>query len=146
MAEANFPNRLDQISIFVLFDLLGAPNPKIPSYFLPTHWAYKAMAKVEKRMRDLGLLESNPTGPFLPDSEKIASFFTASGVQDDHLPFMARGVEILHLIPTPFPPVWHTIADDGEHLDMATTRDWAKIATAFTLEWLDMMEVWPADP
>lgn len=146
IAEANFPNRLDQISLFVLFDLLGASSPRIPSYFLPTHWAYKAMAKVEKRMRDLGLLESKPSSPFLPDSEKLASAFGPAGIQDDHLPFMAKGVEVLHLIPSPFPAVWHTIADDGDHLDMEASRDWAKIATAFTLEWLDMMEVWPADP
>lgn len=145
IAEANFLNRLDQISLFVLFDLLGASNPKIPSYFLPTHWAYKAMAKVEKRMRDLGLLESTPSAPFLPDSEKLPASFGMAGIQDDHIPFMARGVEILHLIPSPFPSVWHTIEDDGAHLDMAASRDWAKIATAFTLEWLDMMEVWPAD-
>lgn len=145
MAEANFGNRLDQISLFVLLDLLGASNPRIPSYFLPTHWAYKAMARVEKRMRDLGLLESKPPGPFLPDTEKMAGQFKNMHIGDDHVPFMARGVDILHLIPSPFPPVWHTIQDDGEHLDLATSRDWAKITTAFTLEWLDMMEVWPAD-
>lgn len=103
------------------------------------------MAKVEQRMRDLGLLESTPSQPFLPDSDRMASQFRAAYVGDDHQPFMARGVDILHLIPSPFPSVWHTMKDDGEHLDMATSRDWAKIATAFALEWLDMMEVWPAD-
>ena len=64
---------------------------------------------------------------------------------DDHLPFIARGVPILHLIPTPFQPVWHTMDDDGPHLDMPTVRDWAKIVTAFTMEWLDMMEVAPEE-
>lgn len=145
MAAANFPNRLDQISLFVLLDLLGASSPMIPSYFLPTHWAYRAMAKVEQRMRDLGLLESKPAKPFLPDSDRMTSQFGPARVGDDHQPFMARGVDVLHLIPTPFPSVWHTMNDDGAHLDMATTRDWAKITTAFALEWLDMMEVWPAD-
>jgi hypothetical protein len=33
--------------------------------------------------------------------------------------------------------------DDGDHLDMPTVRDWAKIITAFAFEWLDMMEVAP---
>lgn len=145
MATANFPNRLDQISIFVLLDLLGSSDPSIPSYFLPTHWAYRAMAKIEQRMRDQGLLESKPARPFLPDSNKMASSFGGSQVGDDHQPFMKRGVDILHLIPTPFPSVWHRMEDDGAHLDMAVTRDWAKITTAFALEWLDMMEVWPAD-
>lgn len=145
MAMADFPNRLNQISLFVLLDLLGAADPQIPSYFLPTHWAYQAMATVEQRMRDLGLLESQPAQPFLPDSEKAASRFTRSWVGDDHVPFMERGVPVLHLIPSPFPRVWHTMQDDGKHLDMPTVRDWAKIMTAFTLEWLDMMEVWPQD-
>lgn len=145
MAAANYQNRLDQISIFVLLDLLGSANPKIPSYFLNTHWAYRAMARIEQRMRDLGLLESTPPSPFLPDRDKTVDQFGRGFVGDDHLPFMKRGVDVLHLIPTPFPHVWHTMQDDGAHLDMATTRDWAKITTAFALEWLDMMEVWPAD-
>lgn len=145
MAMADFPNRLNQISLFVLLDLLGAADPQIPSYFLPTHWAYQAMATVEQRMRDLDLLESQPARSFLPDSEKAASRFTRSWVGDDHVPFMERGVPVLHLIPSPFPRVWHTMQDDGKHLDMPTVRDWAKIMTAFTLEWLDMMEVWPQD-
>lgn len=145
MALANFPNRLNQISLFVLLDLLGASDPAIPSYFLPTHWAYQAMAKVEQRMRDLGLLESKPAKPFLYDSDRMTSQFGRSQVGDDHQPFMARGVDVLHLIPAPFPRVWHTMQDDGEHLDMGVSRDWAKITTAFALEWLDMMEVWPAE-
>ncbi|KUI53620.1 Glutaminyl-peptide cyclotransferase [Cytospora mali] len=145
LAMANFPNRLNQISLFVLLDLLGSADPQIPSYFLPTHWSYQAMANVEQRMRDLGLLESQPSRPFLSDSGKLASQFRRSWVGDDHVPFMARGVPVLHLIPSPFPTVWHSIEDDGEHLDMPTVRDWAKIMTAFALEWLDMMEVWPQD-
>lgn len=59
-------------------------------------------------------------------------------VQDDHVPFMARGVEILHVIPTPFPRVWHEITDDGEHLDMDTVEDWTKIVTAFAAEWMEL--------
>lgn len=59
-------------------------------------------------------------------------------VEDDHVPFINRGVEVLHIIPSPFPKVWHTIADDGEHLDMATVQDWSKIFTAFAGEWMDL--------
>lgn len=103
------------------------------------------MAKVEQRMRALNLLESNPKGPFLPDGEKVISKFGRGMVEDDHIPFMRRGVPILHVISSPFPSVWHTINDDGAHLDMPTVRDWARIVTAFTLEWLDMMEVEPKE-
>ena len=89
-------------------------------------------------MRGLGLLSSTPRQPFLPDGGKLPTQFTRGYVQDDHIPFMARGVPILHVIPTPFPPVWHTMEDDGEHLDPATVDDWAKIVTAFVVEWMEL--------
>jgi glutaminyl-peptide cyclotransferase len=93
----------------------------------------------------LGLLESKPQHAFLGDAKKEFGSFGYGGISDDHLPFMFRGVPILHMIPSPFPAVWHTLNDDGPHLDMPTVRDWTKIVTAFTLEWLDMMEVWTGD-
>jgi hypothetical protein len=98
-------------------------------------------------MRKLGLLEAKPASPFLPEANKQPHQFGRGYIEDDHIPFMRRGVPILHIIPTPFPDVWHTMNDDGDHLDLPTVRDWAKIITAFTLEWLDMMEVAPkAEP
>ncbi|KAI1205020.1 peptidase family M28-domain-containing protein [Annulohypoxylon truncatum] len=144
-AMSFYRNPLDQISMFVLLDLLGSANPTVPSFFQTTHWAYKAMATIEGRMRKLGLLESIPQRPFLPDLEKAATTFHRGAIEDDHKPFMARGVPILHVIASPFPQVWHTMDDDGAHLDMPTVRDWAKIVTAFALEWLDMMEVEPKE-
>jgi glutaminyl-peptide cyclotransferase len=131
---------LNQISLFLLLDLLGSASPRIPSYFPTTHWAYRHLSSIETRMRDLGLLESNPSSPFLPDTDKTTGAF--GGISDDHLPFISQGVSVLHVIPSPFPDVWHTMQDDGEHLNMPTVRDWSKIVAAFTLEWLDMMEVW----
>lgn len=98
------------------------------------------MASIESRMRELNLLESNPLTPFLTDVNRTVGAYASAS--DDHLPFIARGTEILHVIPHPFPHVWHKITDDGEHLDMPTVRDWSKIVAAFALEWLDMMEVW----
>ncbi|KAK0722476.1 kinase-like domain-containing protein [Lasiosphaeria miniovina] len=143
-AMSNFQNPLRQISLFVLLDLLGSSNPRVSSYFQTTHWAYQKMATIEGRMRGLGLLESKPRAPFLPDGGKLATQFQGgSMIGDDHVPFMYRGAPILHVIPSPFPDVWHTINDDGPHLDMPSVMDWSKIVTAFTLEWLDMMEVEP---
>ncbi|KAI0149881.1 glutaminyl-peptide cyclotransferase [Hypoxylon sp. NC0597] len=129
---------LDSISLFLLLDLLGAADPHVPSYFLPTHWAYQGMAKIEERMRKLGLLQSKPKTPFLPDSGKPVSQFNKAYIQDDHVPFMMRGVEVLHIIPSPFPDTWHHMEDDGEHLDLPTVADWAKIVTAFAAEWMEL--------
>ena len=136
-----FPTPLKSISLFVLLDLLGAADPNIPSYFASTHWAYKHLAKVEERLRAQGLLESTPKAAFMRESDRdetdMARFFRGY-VQDDHVPFMRRGVEVLHVIPSPFPAVWHTMDDDGAHLDLPTTRDWAKIMAAFVAEWMDL--------
>lgn len=32
------------------------------------------------------------------------------GIEDDHLPFLEKGVPVVHLITMPFPRVWHTLA------------------------------------
>jgi len=110
----------------------------VPSYFHNTHWAYQHLAEVEDRMRKLGFLETRPKMQFLPEKEKKANQFTFGYIGDDHVPFLQRGVDILHVIPTPFPSFWHTMDDDAEHLDIPTVRDWAKIVTAFVAEWMEL--------
>lgn len=137
-AGSAFATPLDAISLFVLLDLLGAPEPRVPSYFSETHWAYQNLAKIEGRLRKLGVLETRPKRNFLPEGGKEPKQFMRGFVQDDHVPFMQRGVDVLHIIPTPFPSVWHTMDDDGAHLDVPTIRDWARIMTAFVAEWMDL--------
>lgn len=137
-AMSTYQNPLETIELFLLLDLLGAKSPKIPSYFLTTHWAYQAMADAESRLRGLNQFKSNSEGPFLTESHKDTAMFTSAFIGDDHVPFMSRGVEILHIIPSHFPRVWHRIEDDGEHLDMDTVSDWTKLVTAFTAEWMEL--------
>ncbi|KAJ9161475.1 Peptide hydrolase [Coniochaeta hoffmannii] len=135
---STYPNPLSSISLFLLLDLLGDKDPRVPSYFHNTHWAYQHLAEVEDRMRKLGFLETRPKMQFLPEKEKKANQFTFGYIGDDHVPFLQRGVDILHVIPTPFPSFWHTMDDDAEHLDIPTVRDWAKIVTAFVAEWMEL--------
>lgn len=135
-AVSTYRTPINSISLFLLIDLLGGPNPHVPSYFQNTHWAYQGMAKIESRMRKLGLLQSKPSNHFLPDSRKTN--FASGYIEDDHIPFLRRGVPILHVIPNPFPDVWHKMEDDGEHLDGGTIDDWAKIITAFVTEWMEL--------
>lgn len=141
---STYHSPLSSITLFFLLDLLGSATPRVPSYFVTTHWAYRNLATIEERMRALGTLQSDTKHPFLTEKEKASNaFHNAWGVSDDHLPFMARGVEVLHIIPTPFPTVWHTMADDGEHLDMPTVEDWGRIVTAFVGEWMDLEGYFP---
>lgn len=153
-AASIYRTPLDSIELFLLLDLLGSKGPMVPSYFKTTHWAYKHMANVENRLRKLGLMKSSPNHAskmaqrenskpraepnFLYEANKNDDGFMGGFVQDDHVPFMARGVEILHIIPTPFPDVWHEKTDDGEHLDMDTVEDWTKLVMAFTAEWMEL--------
>ena len=136
-ALSTYHNALSTIHLFVLLDLLGSRSPKIPSYYKVTHWAYKKMADLEKRLRDHSLFESSGSTWFY-DLDKSNDRWMGGMIGDDHVPFLARGVDVLHLIPSPFPPVWHKISDDGEHLDMNTTEDWAVLVTAFAAEWMDL--------
>jgi glutaminyl-peptide cyclotransferase len=153
-ATSTYKTPLDSLDLFLLLDLLGSATPRVPSYFKTTHWAYKHMADVEHRLRELGLFKSSPNHPakvmkregkkkrqephFLIDAEKADNAFMGGYVEDDHIPFMARGVEILHMIPSPFPHVWHEITDDGEHLDTDTVEDWTRLVTAFAAEWMEL--------
>ncbi|KAI9888002.1 MAG: hypothetical protein M1823_000123 [Watsoniomyces obsoletus] len=157
-ALSTYRTPLSSITLFVLLDLLGAANPVIPSYSRTTHWAYQHLSKLESRLRSLSLLKSSPNHPskrnpqhkreneptFLPEGNKYensgghSGFVSFGVIEDDHIPFMARGVEILHVIPARFPTVWHKIEDDGEHLDLDTVHDWAMLVTAFVAEWMDL--------
>lgn len=149
-ALSTYHNALSSIQLFVLLDLLGSSSPKVPSYFKTTHWAYTNMARLEDRLRNIGLMASSPydrlrgvplsrsQAKWLSDLDKSNDRWQGGMVGDDHVPFMARGVEVLHIIPSPFPTVWHKPDDDGEHLDMDTTEDWAVLVTAFAAEWMDL--------
>ena len=159
-ALSTYHTAISSISLFVLLDLLGAKNPTVPSYFKTTHWAYQKMAALETRLRDLSLFKSSPNHPskrtistkqskvridrpraeplFLTDANKDRNRWMGGMVLDDHVPFMARGVDVLHIIPTPFPRVWHEMDDDGEHLDLDSVEDWALLTTAFVAEWMEL--------
>ena len=154
-ALSNYRTPLDAISLFLLLDLLGTEGSTVPSYFQTTHWAYEKLADIEARMRRLGLFQSSPNHAskvradedqaraaepmFLKDAHKKESVLFHSQIEDDHIPFMQRGVEILHMIPSPFPlGIWHELADDGDHLDMDTVEDWAKLVMAFAAEWMEL--------
>ena len=136
-ATSTYHNQISSISLFVLLDLLGATGPKIPSYYKTTHWAYKKLAVLEQHFRDLSAFQSSGD-PWFPDFNKDEDRWMGGMIQDDHIPFMARGVEVLHIIPTPFPRVWHQVDDDGEHLDIKTVSDWSLLITAFAAEWMDL--------
>lgn len=131
---------LTTIEHLILLDLLGAPNPSVRSYFIDTAWLFDAMVSVEERLHQAGLLtESEGTANFrsffLP---RRGAEFNYGYIEDDHVPFLRKGVSVLHVIPYPFPTVWHTLQDDASALDVPTMRRWNLILRIFMCEYLDL--------
>ncbi|XP_018430968.1 PREDICTED: glutaminyl-peptide cyclotransferase-like protein [Nanorana parkeri] len=122
--------QLDAIALFVLLDLLGAPDPLILNHFAETGNDV-ILLPAEKRLHHLTLLRSHPleVSYFHPD-------LYYGAVQDDHLPFLRRGVPVLHVISTPFPDVWHTYDDTEENLHRPTVTNLCRILAAFLGETL----------
>lgn len=115
----------------------------------------------EKRLHSMNQLVNHPTSVeyFWPD-------VPVGHIQDDHLPFLNRGdtlhttnvisivyraallgdhlpvpllsgVRVVHLIPSPFPSVWHTFDDNEQNLDRSTIQNLNKILQVFVLEYLN---------
>lgn len=146
-------SRLDAIDLFLLLDLLGTAAPNIPSYYKHTDWAHVHLDRLQRLIRGESTeAKSENTRDNKKNGQKKASvdkaedgwfarpgkFFMGGKIGDDHLPFHNFGVPILHLIPVPFPHVWHTIEDDADHLDMPTMVEWAQIMTVFVAEYMEL--------
>ena len=72
-ATSTYRTPLDAIDLFVLLDLLGSANPRVPSFFRTTHWAYLNMANAEARLRSLKQLQTSPSNSFLREANKKES-------------------------------------------------------------------------
>uniref|UniRef100_A0ACB8GB19 Uncharacterized protein n=1 Tax=Sphaerodactylus townsendi TaxID=933632 RepID=A0ACB8GB19_9SAUR len=153
-------NQIQGIDLFVLLDLIGAQNPVFPVYFLNTARWFRRLEAIEQNLHDLGLLQKHPSGRRYFHGELLKG-----QVEDDHIPFLRRAVHIastresqlpeegvvgsnsflesvwvpiLHLIPDPFPIVWHTMADNEENLNKPTIDNLNKILQIFVLEYLNV--------
>lgn len=141
--SALLPNRtmLHEMEVLVLLDLLGTRNARIPSFFPRTQSLYNGLRRTEARLRQRGANNAGPGYPAMFVSEApVTSGQPHEVVQDDHIPFLMRGVPIVHLIPAPFPAAWHTLADTAAVLDAGVVADWARILTVFVAEYLDLAE------
>ncbi|PWN50338.1 hypothetical protein IE53DRAFT_406215 [Violaceomyces palustris] len=127
---------IDTIEMLVLLDLLGTRDPTVPSFFESTEWAHREWQGIEKRLSKLGLLY--PAGRVDPSPSFFTDRKSFGGIEDDHLPFLANGVPILHIIPSPFPSVWHKLSDNADALDYPTVYAWSMILRVFVSEYLSL--------
>ncbi|KAI7906535.1 Glutaminyl-peptide cyclotransferase [Cokeromyces recurvatus] len=137
-----FKNKLDQIEVMVLLDLLGVANTQFPNYYRSTSWLYNQLIKLESRLISLSLFhtKSAKTNEELLSLFNPNSFLTYRGeaIGDDHVPFLIRGVNVLHLITHPFPYVWHTKLDNAECIDSAVVENLATLFCTFVAEYLEL--------
>ncbi|XP_055295401.1 glutaminyl-peptide cyclotransferase [Sitodiplosis mosellana] len=132
-------NELEKIDVLVLLDLLGAAKPTFYNYFPETETWYYQLVDIETRLgASGGLVEQAHSSAH--HKKRSQGYFQPYNVQmhieDDHIPFLRREVPILHLIPTPFPEVWHTSSDDLRSVDFATVTNLNKIIGIFVCEYL----------
>ncbi|NXJ83464.1 QPCT cyclotransferase, partial [Trogon melanurus] len=126
-------NQLQGIDLLVLLDLIGAPNPVFPNYFPNTNRWFQRLQAIEQELHNMNLLKNH-----LIERQYFQTTLHRGLVEDDHVPFLLRGVPVLHLIPSPFPAVWHTMEDTEENLDKTTIDNLSKILQVFVLEYLNL--------
>ncbi|XP_052868338.1 glutaminyl-peptide cyclotransferase-like isoform X2 [Anopheles cruzii] len=134
-------DRLKTMDMLVLLDLLDMPEPKFYSYFPETEKWYVQLISAEKRLDEVSHLENYSTSSVSPKQQTIAYFqphsFSA-GIEDDHIPFLRRGVPVLHIIPSPFPDVWHQPTDNADIVDLPTVRNLVRVFRVFIAEYLHL--------
>ncbi|KAL3874950.1 hypothetical protein ACJMK2_037898 [Sinanodonta woodiana] len=130
-------NKLDSIDVFVLLDLIGTADVMFMSFFPSTHHLFEKLAKIESDLKQHDLLNQQGV-----NAKKGHPLFVYSqqahhgGIEDDHIPFLNRGVPILHLISYPFPSVWHQMADDESHLNHDVSDNINRILRTFVSNYL----------
>ncbi|KAJ1568060.1 hypothetical protein HK405_003774 [Cladochytrium tenue] len=135
--------RLAGIDAFILLDLLGYRGSRIQRMQTRTAWLWNRLVEIEHRLARHGLLADTEKASVLLESGHPAYFVPGKGstshfVDDDHRPFMRRGVPIVHVIPVPFPPVWHTVADDASALHIPTILDITRIMRVLVVEYFGL--------
>jgi glutaminyl-peptide cyclotransferase len=120
---------LSKIGLFVLLDLLGTSDGSLRSLISDSHSHFVRLADEENRLRRRGLIRRS--------QRHFHPMLTPAHVEDDHVPFLRRGVPVLHLIPIPFPNVWHSARDGPAALHWDTIYDVTLVLTAFVQSLLD---------
>eukprot|EP00759_Apiculatamorpha_spiralis_P028917 PhF_6_TR31388/c0_g1_i1/m.45972/K00683/QPCT; glutaminyl-peptide cyclotransferase len=119
---------LKQIKLFTLLDLLGAADPKFHAYDGTSLKWYNNLSHAETTVKTKLTKFRKTKQLYFPRARENV---IGMKVEDDHVPFVQRGVKALHVIPVPFPGVWHTEKDNVAALDWETTNDLLRVFAAF---------------
>lgn len=118
-ASAGYKNELARLDMMMVLDLIGAADTSFATYNRRLQKHYNNLKKYEREhLLRSGVGQSQLRNHIMFTSKYIPLHF----LQDDHVPFMQRGVPILSLLAHPFPKVWHTINDNWDAIDFNKTR------------------------
>lgn len=127
--------------MMILLDLLGLPDPNFYSFFENTLKWYMHFVDIEARLSAAGQMEqysySSVSTKTTPGSYFVENSINTL-IEDDHIPFLRRGVPIIHLIPVPFPDIWHTPSDNRSAIDMHTVENLNRLLRIFVVEYLHL--------
>jgi glutaminyl-peptide cyclotransferase len=98
---------LEQMDALVLLDLLGSADPTISSFYPTTGWMFDQLRDIERRLGAAGRFAKLGEASWTNDQKAglgrswfrkrdAGRTWIGGGISDDHLPFLQRGVEILH--------------------------------------------------
>uniref|UniRef100_A0A8D0N1V1 Glutaminyl-peptide cyclotransferase n=1 Tax=Sus scrofa TaxID=9823 RepID=A0A8D0N1V1_PIG len=133
LARALDKQLLSLKDLLILLDLIGAQNPTFPNFFPNSARWFDRLQAIEHELHVFGLLKDHSW-----ERRYFQNYGYGGVIQDDHVPFLRKGVPVLHLIPSPFPEVWHTMDDNEENLDKTTIDNLNKILQVFVLEYLHL--------
>ncbi|CAL7936355.1 unnamed protein product [Xylocopa violacea] len=127
-------SELDKVDLLVLLDLIGAPDPTFYSYFSDTGKWYSLLMTIENKLASARKFESYSYGQ--PAQIYFQPYSMEVNIEDDHIPFLHRNTPILHLIPYPFPNVWHKPSDNRDNVNLKTVENINKILRIFVASYL----------
>ncbi|RKP01223.1 hypothetical protein CXG81DRAFT_7237, partial [Caulochytrium protostelioides] len=137
-------NYLQTIDVLVLLDLIGHADPVFyDTQFQHTAWFWNELVSAEARLANAGLL-SAPHVQAMSQQGRVyfhegVHLLSHNPIADDHLPFVRAGVPVVHMIPQPFPPVWHTLADNADAVSDPVVRDLNLIVRTAVLEYVGLL-------
>ncbi|XP_034659098.1 glutaminyl-peptide cyclotransferase-like protein [Drosophila subobscura] len=121
---------LESIEVAIALNFIGAPSQAYMSHYESTYSLHSRLAEIELDLRESGqLAQCHLLFQKLKDHE--------TDLPDDHDPFLDEGVPVMHLAPYRYPEVWHTAADNTEHLHWPTVLNINSILRQFVYEYLE---------
>ena len=125
-------NVLHGIDLLVLLDILGHKDVEILPIFTETHPYFRRLTEIEHDLLRFGHIRKRKGRKYFQERRPLG--FNA--IDDDHRPFLDRGVPVVHICPVRFPPFWHTKRDNLKIVDFEASEEIVKVLRIFVCEYL----------